>query len=413
VTTTHRQPSRTFRSLHSANFRLFFIGQAISATGTWMQSVTIGIVVLHITGSGVALGMTTVAHFGPLLLLGPWTGILSDRFDLHRLVIGVNAAGGIVAAVFAAVVLAGAPPLWSIYVLAAATGVVQSVENPVRRVFVTELVDDDLLANATGLNSTVMISAEAIGLTLAGLLIDGPGPGWCFLLNALSFVPQVVLFARMDTTLLRRQPRSGRSRGQMREGLAFAWREGDIRAVMLLLAIIGMFGFSAHTVALPLFAFRDLHGDAATLTFMLTGLSIGSLAGALASAHRGTADIVFLAKMAVAFGCCNAVLGLAPTAWAAALLALPVGYTVMVSVAGMNALIQLRTPAHMRGRVMALVSVVLVGSSPIGGPIIGVLAERLGARAALAVGGGVAVVAALLTLKSLKTLRCATARAPA
>jgi len=177
MTITHRAPSRTFRSLRSPNFRLFFIGQAISATGTWMQSVTIGIVVLHITGSGVALGMTTVAHFGPLLLIGPWAGVLSDRFDLHRLLVGVNAAGGVVAAIFAAVVLTGAPPLWSIYVLAAATGLVQAVENPVRRVFVTELVDDDLLANATGLNSTVMISAEAIGLTLAGIVLGGPGAG--------------------------------------------------------------------------------------------------------------------------------------------------------------------------------------------------------------------------------------------
>ena len=378
-----------------------------------MQSVTIGIVVLHITGSGVALGMTTVAHFGPLLLVGPWTGVLSDRFDLHRLLVGVNAAGGIVAAIFATVVLTGAPPLWSIYVLATATGLVQAVENPVRRVFVTELVDDDLLANATGLNSTVMISAEAIGLTLAGILIGGPGEGWCFVLNALSFVPQVVLFARMDKAQLRRQPRSGRSGGQVREGLSFAWRNPEVRAVMLMLAVIGMFGFTAHTVALPLLAFRDLHGDASTLTFVLTGLSIGSLAGALASAHRGTADIGFLSRMAVAFGCCNAVLGLAPTAWVAALLALPVGYTVMVSVAGMNALIQLQTPAHMRGRVMALVSVVLVGSSPVGGPVIGLLADQLGAPAALAIGGGLAVVAAALTLKSLKTLRCASARAPA
>jgi MFS family permease len=185
--------------------------------------------------------------------------------------------------------------------------------------------------------------------------------------------------------------------------VAFVWNHLEIRMVMLMLAVIGMFGFSAHTVALPLFAFRDLHGDAGTLTFVLTGLSVGSLAGALASAHRGTVGIAFLARSAIAFGCFNAVLGLAPNALAAAALSVPVGYTVMVTVAGMNAMIQLQTPAHLRGRVMALVSVVLVGTSPVGGPVIGSIAEWRGAPAALAVGGVLAICAAAVTLRTLSS----------
>jgi len=393
--------SRTFRSLRRPNFRRFFIGQAISATGTWMQSVTVGILVLRITDSGVAVGLTTVAQFGPLLLLGPWAGILSDRFELHTLLLRVNAAGAVVAAAFSVLVVGGEPPLWSVYLLATATGVVQALENPVRRVFVTELVEDDLLANATGLNSTVMISAEAIGLTLAGVMIDGPGIVWCFLLNSLSFLPQLALFAGMDRAQLRRQPRSGRTSGRLRAGLSFAWNDAEVRVVMLLLAAIGMFGFSAHTVVIPLLAFRDLHGDAGTLTFVLTGLSIGSLAGALASARRGSADLWFLARAAIAFGVLHAGLGLATSPALAAAIAVPVGFAVMISVSGMNAVIQLRTPPQLRGRVMAMVSIVLVGTSPIGGPVVGVIADRFGARTALAAGGGVIVVAGTIALRTL------------
>ena len=394
--------ARTFRAFQYPNYRRFFFGQAISQCGTWMQSVTVGIVVLHLTNSGVALGLTTLAQFGPLLVLGSWIGLLCDRLDQHKLLVAVNGAGAVVAAVFAVVVLAGDPPLWAIFALTTASGIVLAVENPVRRVFVAELVDEDVIANATALNSTVMITAEAVGLAVAGLLIGGPGVGIVFVINAVSFVPQVALFARMDRRQLRRQARVARGKGQSWEGAAFAWRTPELRVQLVLMAAIGMFGFSAHTVALPLLATRDLHGDARTYTWLLTALSVGSLAGALASARRTSVPTRSLAKAAIAFGVCNGVMGLSPTALIAGLVALPVGFTVMISVAGMNASVQLSTPPQLRGRVMALVSIVLVGSGPIGGPIVGWVSEQFGAPAALVIGGVVAVAAGAASLVALR-----------
>lgn len=396
-----RNLSRTFRSLEYPNFRRFAIGQAISQTGTWMQSVAVGILVLRLTDSGVALGLTTVAQFGPLLLLGPWAGLLSDRVDQHHLLLWVNVGGAAVALAFAAVVLPGDPPLWSIYLLATAAGVVQALENPVRRVFVTQLVDEHLITNAIALNSTVMISAEAAGLALAGVLIGWPGITACFAVNAVSFVPQLWLFARMDRGAMTFQPRTRRAKGQTRAGFEHAWQTPRLRLTMLLLAAVGMFGFTAHTVALPLLAVRDLNGSSRTYTVLLTAVSVGSLAGALVCARRNAPDTTALARAAIAFGMLNAVLAAAPTTPIAVVLAIPVGYAIMITVGGLNSSVQLMTPPQLRGRVMSLVSMVLIGSSPIGGLLIGWTAEWAGARVALAAAGAVSVVAGVVVLRHL------------
>jgi MFS family permease len=390
--------SRTFRSLESPNLRRFFVGQAFSQSGNMMQTVAAGLLVLHITDSGVALGLVTVAQFGPLLVLAPLVGSLCDRVDRHRLLLAVNTIGAAVAALFAVVVLSGDPPVWTVFAMSAAAGLVQAIENPTRRVFLAELVPEEQIPNAVGLNASVMLTSEVVGLAVAGVLVGGVGLGVCFLANALTFAPKLHLFASMDRRSFRPVVMAGPGKRQTREGFAYAWRNPDVRVPLLLLFVVGTFGFNAHAVAVPLLAERELGGGARTATVLLASVSVGSLLGALHSARRSNVHTRSLALAAVAFGVANAALGLAPNATVAVVLALPVGYTSLLTIAGMNASVQLRTAAHMRGRVMSLVSIVLLGTSPIGGPLVGWIAERGGAPSAFALGGLVSVVAGLVVL---------------
>jgi MFS family permease len=391
--------SRTFRSLESPNLRRFFVGQAFSQSGNMMQTVAAGLLVLHITDSGVALGLITVAQFGPLLVLAPLVGLLCDRVDRHRLLLGVNGIGAVVATLFAVVVLAGDPRVWMVFLMATAAGIVQAIENPTRRVFLAELVPEDQIPNAVGLNASVMLTSEVVGLAIAGVLVGGGSLGVCFLANALTFGPKLYLFAGMDRASFRPVVMAGPGKRQTREGFAYAWRNADVRIPLLLLFVVGTFGFNAHAVVVPLLAERQLGGDARTATTLLASISVGSLLGALHSARRSTVHTRSLAFAAVGFGVANAALGLAPNAAVAAVLALPVGYTSLLTIAGMNSSVQLCTVPHMRGRVMSLVSIVLLGTSPIGGPLVGWVADRGGAPSALALGGVVSVIAGLVVLR--------------
>ena len=384
--------SGAFSSLSSPDYRRFFAGQVISQSGNWMRIAAVSIQVLQITDSGVALGMVTVAQFGPLLVLGPWAGVLCDRLDRHRLLLGLTVAGAAVATVFAGFTVIGDPPLWAFYLCTAAAGVVWAFENPVRRVFPVDLVDDDLVANATSLNATIMITSEVVGMGLAGILVGGPGLGWCYVLNAVCFVPQLVLFAGMDRSGFRSAPMVERAKGQLADGFRYAWRSAEVRLSMLLLTGIGMFGFSTHTVVVPLLAERDLGGDARTFTLLVAALSIGSLAGSLHSARTRWVDGRAPARAAIAFGVLNGLMGLAPTVPSALVAAAATGYLCVLAAAGTNALLQLRTVPQMRGRVMSLGAMLMLGTGPIGGPIVGWIAEAAGAPSALVFGGAVSAL---------------------
>lgn len=392
-----RQPSqfRVFASLSNANYRRFFAGQVISQSGNWMRIAAVSIQVLHITDSGVALGMVTFAQFFPLLVLGPWAGVLCDRVDRHRLLLALTVAGALVAGAFATLAVLGEPPLWAFYVCTLAAGVVWALENPVRRVFPVDLVGDDLIANATSLNATIMITSEVVGMGLAGLLVGGPGLTACYVLNAACFLPQLVLFAGMDRTKFRPGVPVERAKGQMIAGFRYAWDEPELRLSMLLLAGMGMFGFSTHTVVVPLLAERDLGGNAQTFTLLLGALSLGSLGGSLHSARQRTHDPRAPARAAVAFGVLNGLMGLAPNITLAVIAATGAGYLCVVAAAGTNTLLQLRTAPHMRGRVMSLGAMLMLGTGPIGGPIVGWIAEHAGAPTSLAFGGTVAALTAL------------------
>jgi MFS family permease len=404
--------SRTFRSLESPNLRRFLTGQAVSQAGNMMQMVAAALLVLDLTDSGIVLGLVAVAQFGPLLVLAPLVGLLCDRVDRHRLLLVVNGLGACVAALFAAVVLMGDPPVAMVFVLAGAAGLVQALDNPTRRVFISELVPDAQLTNAVGLNASMMLTAEVAGLALAGVLVGGPGLGMCFAVNALTFAPKLYLFAGMDRRAFR-PVLAAATRGPAREGFLYAWRTPDVRIPLLLLFVVGTFGFNAHAVAIPLLAERELGGNARTATVLLAAISVGSLVGALHSARRTELPIRGLAFAAIAFGVCNAALGLAPSPAVAILLALPVGYTSLLAIVAVNSSVQLRTVPHMRGRVMALVSIVLLGTGPIGGPLVGWVAERAGTPAALVLGGLLCVLAGLVVLRAVPAARRSGAVHPA
>lgn len=396
----------TFRSLRSRNFQLFFAGQTISQTGTWMQMVAIGLLVLDLTDSGVAVGLVTAVQFVPILVLGAWAGVLADRRDRLRLLLTMNSIGAAVAAAFAILVLTDRAALWSIYVLTFAAGTVTALENPTRRAFVADLVDDADVPNAVGLNSTLMTGSRVIGPAVAGALIAGPGIGWCFAVNALSYVPQLGLFARMDRTRFRAHERVAKAKGQLREGLRYVWGAPDLRLPILLVSAVGTLAFN-FSVILPLFATRDLHGGPTTFTTLFSIMSVGSVAGALTIARRTHADTAFLSRCTVALGVAMLALAAAPVTAVAYLAVIPVGVTSVMVISGSNAVVQLGTTPAMRGRVLALLAVVFLGSTPVGGPIAGLVSEALGARWALGMGAVTSLVAGLLTLRALRSLGAA------
>lgn len=395
--------AETFRSLRVRNFRLFFAGQGLSQTGTWMQMVAIAYVVLGLSDSGVMLGLATAAQFGPVLVLGAWAGVLADRIDRHRLLLGLNVAGALVGLAFAALVLSGAAELWSVFLLTAAAGTISALENPARRAFVTDLVDEGDIANAVGLNSTLMTGSRVVGPALSGALVAGPGVGWAFAANAVSYLPQLWLFIRMDRSRFRPVDRIPRGRGQLREGLRYAWRTAELRLPLVLVTVVGTLAFN-YSVVLPLFAERTLSGGPGTFATMFSVMSVGSMAGALVVARRTSADARFLAHATLGLAAATFALAAAPTLWVAMALSLPVGATSVLVIAGANATIQLTSAPAMRGRVLALMAVVFLGSTPIGGPIAGWVSETFGARAGLALGAVASLGAAAWTLRALRVI---------
>ena len=393
----------TFRSLRVRNFRLFFAGQLVSQAGTWMQSVAIIWVVLELTDDGVALGLATAAQFLPVLVLGAWAGVVSDRVDRHRFLMGTQAAFAVVAVVFTVLMFTDAITLPLIYLLSGAFGVVTALDNPARRALVVEMVAEPEVPNAVGLNSALMTGSRVIGPALAGVIITNAGARWCFLANVLTYAAVLVALARMDRSQLRTPPRVVRARGQLREGFRYVWRTPDLRLPLILLAVIGTLTFEFQ-VTLPLLAERSFDGGAGTFTMLYSAMSAGAVAGALLVARRTDVDTRFLAHSALWLGATMGLLAVAPNQWFGLVAIVPVGLTSIFLISGSNAVIQLRADPSMRGRALALTAVVFLGSTPIGGPVAGAVSEHLGARAGIAMGAVAALLAGVWTIRALRRL---------
>lgn len=403
----------TFHTLRTPNFRRLTAGVVASQTAFWMQVVAINVVVLERSGSGVALGLVTAARFGPLLLLGALTGLLADRLDRRRLLVWIAGAGAAVHTAFALVIGLGPETLWPVYLLCTAAGLVQAAEQPVRRAFLGDVVHAPSISSAVALNGTAMTLCEILGLVAAGVLSGGPGPGWCLAVAAGVAVLQPAFLLRIDRDALPGHAPVVRAAGQIREGLRYAWADPAIRVSLLLILAVGMFGFSVHPVLFPLLAERELGGGPASYTVLSSTVSAGALVAGLAMARSRRVPLRGAAWATVAFAATNGAIGYAPTLATACVLAALAGFAVMVVVLGLNTELQLRAAPHLRGRVLALSVIVFTGSTPVGGPVVGWLAELLGTPAALLACGLVCLAAGTGALVWRGSHGGSTAREPA
>lgn len=395
---------RTFHSLRVRNYRLFFFSQLISLSGTWMQTTAQSWLVLNLTGesgAGFALGLMMALQFLPLLLFGVWGGVIADRLDKRKTLVWTQSAAAVLAVALWLIVLTGVVQLWMIYVLAFFLGVVTVFDNPARQAFVIEMVGPDDVTNAVGLNSAVFNGARLVGPAIAGVLIHAIGISPSFLVNALSFIPVVAALVAMRTRELHQRKPLPREKGQIREGLRYAWSSPVLRSTLLLVTVVATFGFN-FIIVLPLLAKYEFHGGAGLYGSLFAVMAGGSLMGALVAAGRARPNQRTLVGSAVGFSLLAIVVSVAPNAIAAMVALVPMGAFSMVFIATANSTLQLETRHEMRGRVMALYALVFLGSTPIGGPIIGWISQQWGPRAGLFVGGVLSLLAAAWAVWGLR-----------
>src|SRR3954447_7164829 len=362
LTRTRRLAANTFRSLRIRNFRLYFTGQLVSMTGTWMQAVAQGWLVLRLThNSGSALGFVTALQFLPVLLFGAWSGVLADRFDKRRLLLCTQSFMAVCAAVLAALTIAGSIQLWTLYLLAFLTGLANAFDNPARQAFVSEMVGPDDLTNAISLNSAMFNGARVVGPALAGLAISLVDVGPCFAFNAVSFVAVIGSLWYIRTDELQRHQPVARAKRQVREGIGYAWRNPELRRTLLLVGIVGTVAFNFN-VMLPLLAKVVFHGTAGTYGLMSSAMGLGALIGAVVTASRVRPSDTWLLGSCIAFGVWMVAAGLAPSLGLALVVLVLMGAFMMAFMATANSSIQLIAVPSMRGRVMALYSLVFLGS---------------------------------------------------
>ncbi|GAA0999706.1 MFS transporter [Acrocarpospora macrocephala] len=391
---------RVFRSLAIRNYRLYFAGHAISVAGTWMQRVAQDWLVLELSDSAVALGISTSLQFLPTLVFGLWGGVLVDRWDRRRIIMLTQTVSALLAAALAAVVLTGSVRLWMVYALALGLGLVTVLDTPARHAFVTDMVGPEDYINAQSLNSTVHNVGRLVGPAIAGLLIAAVDVGVAFAVNALSFAGVLLGLARMDTTALRRLPPVARARGQAREGLRYVWHRPELCACLVLVAVVALLGQNFRVV-FPLLARDTFGGGAEVYGWLTSALGVGAVIGALGSAARQSVMAWSLLRWTWVFAGVSAVAAFTP--WLAAALAVIVGLGVANIVFNTLArtLLQIGVEPAMQGRVIALHSLISLGSTPIGGPITGLVCQRWGPGAglllaAVSVGAAAAAVTPML-----------------
>jgi MFS family permease len=394
----------TFASLAVPNYRRYLSGQALSLIGTWMQAIAQSWLVLELTHSSVDLGLIVAIQTLPVLLLGPYGGVVADRIDKRRLTIVLQSLMGVQALALGVLTVSGVVQFWQVCVLAAALGLNNAFENPARQSFVLELVGPEHLRNAVSLNSVLVNAARVVGPAVAGVLIATVGVGVCFLANAASFVPVVFSLLTLDTTKLLPSPRAERSRGQLREGLRYVRHTSELAVPLVMMAFVGMLSYE-FPVTLPVIDRQSLHGGAAAYGLMTAAMGIGAVAGGLVTAARGRTGIRPLSLAASAFGAGILLASIAPTIPLELAALAATGAASVSFMAIGNATLQLGAAPQMRGRVMSLWFVAFQGSTPFGGPLVGWVIAAAGARVGLGLGGVAALGAAALGLFALRRLR--------
>ncbi|RZQ61832.1 MFS transporter [Amycolatopsis suaedae] len=389
----------TFASLRIRNYRLFFSGQVVSNIGTWMQRIAQDWLVFELSGNDpVALGIAVGLQFAPILFLSLWAGVLADRADKRRLLILIQALNGLQAVVLGVLTVTGVVTLWHVYVICFALGTLAALEVPARQSFVAEMVGRDQVANAVALNSSIFNLARIVGPAIAGFVIIWIGTGWLFLANAVSTLAVIAGLMLMNPAKLFRGPAVQRAKGQLREGLRYVRGRSDLMTVMLLVLFVSTFGITFFT-SLAIVAGNVFGTEADGYGLLSTLLAVGTFAGALASARRGSRGrprVRVLVMSAFALGVLEIATGYMPTYLAFGIALVPLGFATITFLNTANALVQTAVSPQMRGRVMGLYVLVLVGGNPIGGPLTGWMAEVFGGRSPFVIGGAVSAVAAVV-----------------
>jgi MFS family permease len=398
----------SFNSLEVPNYRRYFTGQLISLSGTWMQTVAAIWVILSLTGSGVAVGLTTALQFLPMLLIGAWGGLLADRIPKRRLLITTQALMAIPALGLFAVTATGVVAPWMVFLAVFAMGSVNAIDNPTRQSFVIEMVGPDRVVNAVSLNSVIVQAARIVGPAMAGILIATAGVVPCFAINALTFVAMILALWRMDPERLQAPPVAKPEPHAIRAGLRYVLRTPELLVPLALMALVGTLGFNFQVV-LPLLAKFSFEAGAMTYATLVSAMAVGSIVGALVNGHRGRTGPRLIAGGALGFG--------VAALWAAAMPSLAfevpalmlLGAASVTFAATINSTLQLAVAPEMRGRVMALYSVVFLGSTPIGGPLAGWLAQSYDPRVALLLAGLSGLFAAWAARVSFRRFQIRTA----
>ena len=384
---------KTFQALAGYNFRLFFVGQLISNTGNQLTNLALILFVLKLGHSGLAVGALAACQFGPLVVLSAWAGAVADRTDKRRALLVTQSLEMAQSTALAVLAFLPHPSLIPLYALALAGGVLLAFDNPLRRSFVPEMVSKDDLPNAVVLYSTIVALSQVSGPALAAALVTTVGFGWCFALDAISYLAVIACLVMMRASALFRQPPKPRTGREVREGLAYVASVPRLWISFAMFGCIGLFTFNLR-VALPLFVTRSLHGTAVAFAVLYATLSSGAVVGTLVVAHRRLVELRHVIIGALALGCAMLLLSVLPSVRAAAPAAFLLGAASMVYMTASTTIAQVDTRRDMHGRVLALQTALIGGTALVGGPIVGQIADLAGGRAPIALGGLVCLAAA-------------------
>ncbi len=395
---------RSVDSLSVPNYRRYFAGQVVSLSGNWMQMVAEIWLVLSLTGSGLAVGMTTALQFLPILLFGAWGGLLADRFPKRRLLMVTQALMAIPALALFGVTFAGVVTPWMVFILVFVRGTVNAVDNPTRQSFAIEMVGADRVVNAVSLNSVLIHSARLVGPAIAGILIALAGVAPCFAINALSFGGMIYALWLMEPAQLNTAPRAERERGAIRAAVRYVRQTPELAVPLGLMALVGTFGLNFQVI-LPLLARFSFDGGAGVYATLVAAMGAGSVIGALATGAHGRTDARLITGAALSFGVLAGLAAVMPSIALEVPMVALLGASAVTFAAAINSSLQLAVEPEMRGRVMALYSVVFLGSTPIGGPLAGWLSEAYDPRVALLLAAGAGIAAAWAAHVSLGRMR--------
>jgi len=399
-TGNHESPPQLpamFRALRHRNYRLFFSGQIISLVGTWMQSVAQSWLVYRLTGSSLLLGLVGFAGQFPVFLLAPIGGVVADRYSRHRIVIATQTSAMLLAFLLSALTLLGHIRVWEIMVVASILGVVNAFDIPARQAFIVDMVKSDDLINAIALNSSMVNGARVVGPAIAGVTVAAVGEGWCFFANGASYIAVIIGLLLMVVAARSVGPDRVSGLDRIVEGFRWVNNTGPIRALLLLLGLVSLTGMP-YAVLMPIFADQILHGGARGLGMLMGASGIGALAGTLTLAAkrevRGLGG--WISSASFGFGASMILFASSRSYPLSVVLLVPVGFSMMLQMSASNTLIQTMVPDELRGRVMAVYSMMFMGMAPFGALIAGAVANHLGAPITVALGGSICLTGSLI-----------------